>query len=98
MTPDELARWKQRGGASPKVVTLHGLRPDGFQVLEPGRMQYRAIATLQQCSGCAFRYQGVAVCIEAARLAVLASLPDCDSGYVYQVVETDERQLALTDS
>ncbi len=100
MNASELAKWKQRGGASPKVVTLHGLRPDGFHVLEPGRMQYRAQAqstdwAIHECSGCIFRHQDAAVCREAARLAVLAGMPDCDFGVIYREIETDERQLSL---
>lgn len=100
MTPEELAKCKARGGASPKVITVHGLRPEGFQVLAPSTMQYRSKTRTQaigehECAGCIFRHQSAAVCAEAARLAVLAGSGDCDDGNIYARVTLDPRQLEI---
>lgn len=50
----------------------------------------------KSCSGCLFEHERSTVCHEAARVALLAGLPDCEySGLVYVAVVVDERQLSL---
>lgn len=108
MNAAQLARWKKRGGRGPKVVTVHGPLPDGFQVLEPAKLAYRAAIqpedAVDECAGCVFFRQAAAVCAEAARLAVLADLPDCDHPdpdtgrqVIYLLRATDPRQLSIIE-
>lgn len=47
------------------------------------------------CNGCLFDESHSSVCREACAAAVRASMPDCDKGVIYVLVETDPRQLAL---
>ena len=66
--------------------------------LDPATMRYKAAAAIPDrpdCSGCVFRGQRSKVCKEATRLALRAGLPDCDDGYVYQLIEVDPRQLTI---
>lgn len=99
MSPKELAKWKARGGAAPKVVTIHGLLPEGFRVLTAGAQQFRAVAehskAEDKCAGCAFRHQGFDVCDEVTRVAARARIPDCDDGVIYQLVAKDDSQIDL---
>lgn len=108
MNASELAKWKARGGRGPKVQTVHGLLPDGFQVLDPAKLAYRAAiqpeGAVDECAGCLFFRQEVSVCDEAARLAVLADLTDCDHldpetgrQVIYLLRATDPRQLSIIE-
>jgi len=66
--------------------------------LDPATMRYKAAAAIPDrpdCSGCVFRGQRSKVCKEAARLALRAGLPDCDSGHIYVAVPIDSRQLTI---
>ena len=108
MTAEELAKWKRRGGAHPRVVTIHGALPPDFKVLDPATMQFRAYLlpedAVDRCAGCVFHLQESKVCKEAGRLAHLAEIRDCDDidpatgkTYVYQLRDTDPRQIDLVN-
>ena len=74
--------------------------------VDPASMQFKAVAArkLRSCSGCLFDGQRVKVCREACEIAKLAGLPDCDDidpdtdkTYVYQLRDTDPRQIDLVN-
>ena len=50
----------------------------------------------KRCKGCVFEHERSSVCHEAARVAVLADLKDCEySGLIYVLRAVDKRQLEL---
>lgn len=74
--------------------------------IDPATLQYKAIAARKHrsCSGCLFDGQRVKVCREACEIAKRAGLADCDDidpatgkTYVYQLRETDPRQIDLVN-
>lgn len=74
--------------------------------IDPATLQFKAVAARKHrsCSGCIFDGQRVKVCREACEIAKLAGLPDCDDidpdtgkTYVYQLRDTDPRQLSIMD-
>lgn len=104
----QLAKWKKRGGAGPTIVTVHGRLPDGFKVLDPAAMQFRAYLlpedAVDSCAGCVFHRQDAKVCKEAGRLARLAEVADCDDKdpatgrtHIYKVPAQDVRQLSIIE-
>jgi hypothetical protein len=74
--------------------------------VDPSTLQYKAVAARKprSCSGCLFDGQRVKVCREACEIAKRAGLPDCDDiapdigkTYVYQLRDTDPRQIDLVN-
>ena len=74
--------------------------------IDSSTLQYKAVAArkLRSCSGCLFDGQRVKVCREACEIAKRAGLPDCDDidpatgkTYVYQLRDTDPRQIDLVN-
>lgn len=74
--------------------------------VDPASMQFKAVAARKHrsCSGCLFDGQRVKVCREACEIAKRAGLPDCDDidpatgkTYVYQLRDTDPRQIDLVN-
>jgi hypothetical protein len=74
--------------------------------VDPSTLQYKAVAArkLRSCSSCIFDGQRVKVCREACEIAKRAGLPDCDDidpatgkTYVYQLRDTDPRQIDLVN-
>lgn len=96
VSPAELAKWKERGGASPKVLGIHGPLPVNAEPMNPRALQFKVKASQRDsCAGCCFASQSAAVCNLAGEQAGLRRLPACSDGFVYQLVETDARQQNL---
>lgn len=79
---------------------------DDFPMV-PAELRYHAIVKHERwkdCGGCMFKGQRIAVCHEAARVAIRAGLVDCDTvdketgrTHVYQRIKFDVRQVDLVD-
>lgn len=96
MSPKELAKWKARGGAFPKVIGIHGPLPVDRTPMDPAKLEFKAkVKSRGHCGGCAFAGQSAAVCKEVGEQARLRGLEDCDAGLVYQLVERDARQIGI---
>ena len=91
MTPEQLAMWKERGGAEPLVIGVHGrVVPD----INPRQIEFKARAG-KGCDTCLFSGQRAAICNMVGEQAALRGLPACDDGYLYYEVEKDPRQVDL---
>lgn len=64
--------------------------------LEPSAMRF-TVKVATSCRNCLFDGQRASVCHQASAVAVRASLPDCDDGFVYVAVPVDPRQLTITE-
>lgn len=96
MNAKQLAKWKARGGAAPKVIGIHGPLPVDRTPMDPPTLRFKAKAKKRgKCGGCAFVSQGAAVCNSAGHQAALRGMPSCEDGYVYVLVEADPRQLTI---
>ncbi len=63
-------------------------------VLRPEELQFEA-KQAKGCSGCLFEKQRSSVCRQANAVARLASIADCDFGFIYVAREQDPRQLTI---
>lgn len=80
----------------------HGI--DDFPMV-PAELRYVAKVAHErwkECAGCMFKGQRIAVCHEAARVAIRAGMVDCDTRdeatgrtHVYQRARLDPRQVDL---
>lgn len=93
ISPEELAMWKQRGGADPLVIGVHGrVVPD----MNPRQIEFKSRAA-KGCAGCLFEGQRSAICNMVGEQAALRGLPACDDGVIYIEVEKDPRQCDLIE-
>lgn len=91
MSPEELAKWKERGGAAPLVIGVHG--PVSAE-MNPRALEFKARSG-SGCGGCAFSSQRAAICNMVGEQAALRRIPACDDGFTYQIVTKDNRQADL---
>lgn len=91
MSPEELAKWKARGGMAPMVIGVHG--PVAAE-MNPRALEFKARAG-SGCGGCAFVSQRAAICNMVGEQAALRRLPDCNDGWIYLLVTKDERKTDL---
>ncbi len=93
MSPEDLAKWKARGGQAPLVLGVHG---PVVAEMNPRALEFKARAKAgQECNGCAFASQRAAICNMVGEQAALRRLPACDDGVIYLLVTKDERQTDL---
>lgn len=91
MDAKELAIWKQRGGAEPLVIGVHGrVVPD----MNPRKIEFKSRAG-KGCDACMFSGQRSAICNMVGEQAALRGLPACDDGFIYHAVDKDPRQTEL---
>lgn len=81
--------------------------------IDPATLQFKAIVAKikapkdqpeKACMSCLFKGQRNKVCVQAGQLARLSSMPDCEDidpetgkTWIYQLRETDERQLSIME-
>lgn len=63
--------------------------------MRPADIQFITVPG-KSCRGCIWEHERSTVCHEAARVAILAGLSDCEnSGLIYVLKVADKRQLEL---
>lgn len=81
-----------------KTIDLEAWRGKRDEIeLDPSQIEFRAHQSPKTCNGCLFAGQWAKVCDKAAEQARLRYLPDCESGWIYKIIERDPRQLAISE-
>lgn len=76
-------------------LVIYGAGRRDPEVLKPNTMQFTT-KPASSCRGCIFEGQWWRVCREAGIVAVLAGLPECESGgVIYVARKLDPRQLPI---
>jgi hypothetical protein len=68
--------------------------PRDASPLDPADMAFQA-KPAKSCRGCLFSGQYADVCQLAGRVAQMRQMPDCEDGFIFVAVASDERQLPL---